>query len=114
MNFSDKIVSTIPLQNLWTQENQIEAQRISYLTKDKLKELLKKGRVKFVVADVGQNLKWIDEAECFSFWKSEVEKHLADNINKIDLDIFPDNYAYIASEWTANKETPIVLLEKAH
>ena len=114
MNFSDKIVVTIPLQNLWTQENDIEARRISYLTKPELKEFLKKSVVKFVVADVGQNLKWVDMGQCFDFWKSEVQKHLADNINKIDLDIFPDNYAYIGSEWTNNNGIPIVLLEKVH
>ncbi len=29
-------------------------------------------------------------------------------------DLFPDNFAYVASEWQANDRIPIILLEKFH
>jgi len=80
MNFPEKIVTTIPLQNLWTQEGYIEAKRISYLTRNDLRELLKANSIKFVLANVGQSLKWIDATQWYHFWKSEVENHLAENI----------------------------------
>jgi hypothetical protein len=114
MKLSGKVVTKIPLETLWTNELEIPAKRKSYLTKNDIKQLLKQSKLQFVIADGGYKLNWIEINKCFDFWKSEVEKHLATDINKIYLDNFPDNYAYIASEWIGEIETPIVLLEKVH
>ena len=77
MNFSDKIVTRIPLDIIWTPENELKSQRISHLTLANIKDFLKQGQVNFIVADVGQKLRWIQPSRCFNFWKSEVEKHIA-------------------------------------
>ena len=114
MNYSNKIVTSIPLENIWVPEHQIEAQRVSYLTRDKLKHLLQSSPVNFIIANVGEKLKWIEESQCFNFWKVEVEIHLVTDINKINLDDYSDNYAYIASEWRVDNQIPIILLEKKH
>ncbi len=114
MNFSDKIVTTIPLENIWTDQNEIQANRTSYLTSDEIKSLLKKSFVQFIVADIGHKLKWIDKDQGFNFWRTEVERHLANDINHIVLNNFVDNYAYVASEWTGEHGTSIILLEKFH
>lgn len=51
MKLSDKIVITIPLEEIWD-ENDIKLfKRKSYLTKDSLKSILKKNEARFVVAD---------------------------------------------------------------
>ena len=113
MNPSDRIVTRIPLDNIWTSENELKSNRVGYLTKDAIKELLKKGQVHFIVANCGDKLVWISPDQCFNFWKTEVQKHLAPD-DHINLDIFPDNYAYSASEWTVDHPTPIILLEKIH
>jgi hypothetical protein len=114
MNFSDKIVTIIPLDTLWSQETELNYKRVSYLTKTDIKDLLKQGQLSFIIADVGQKLKWIPPDQCFNLWKADFEKHIVTDINKICLDNFPDNYAYIASIWKVDNSTPVVLLEKTH
>ena len=114
MNFSDKIVTIIPLDTIWTSESELKSKRGRYLTADNIKDLLRQGQVNFMIADVGQKPTWIDRTQCFNFWKLEVEKHLVTDINKIYIDNFRDSYAYVASEWTVDGSTPIILLEKMH
>lgn len=114
MNFSDKIVTRIPLECIWTEERELEATRASYLTSNDIGSLLKKSSVQFIVADCGCKLTWIDKKSCFNFWKNEAKLHIADNIDRFYLDDFIDNYAYIASLWTTKDDTPIILLEKYH
>jgi len=114
MNFSDKIVTSIPLDFIWTEQGKVHVTRGSYLTIDDIKQLLNKTIVQFVVADVGQELKWVDKSECFDFWKREVKRHLAHGPDKIDLTAYPNHYAYLASGWTGESESPIILLEKVH
>ena len=114
MNYSDKIITKIPLDTLWTSETELKSERIRYLTADNIKDLLRQGQVNFIIADVGLKPTLVDRNQCFDFWKLEVEKHLVTDINKINIDIFPDSYAYLASEWTTDSPTPIILLEKMH
>ena len=114
MIFTDKIVTEIPLQNIWNSEKEMDIQRTEYLTKERLKEILTSGPVDFVLADLGNKLKWIETSDCYNYWKTEVERDLADNVKKIYLDDFPDEYAYIASYWTCDMQKPIILLEKYH
>ncbi len=109
-----KIVTQLPLINLWKDKENIFAHREKYLSADDIKEVIKMYPVEFVVANAGEKLKWISYDKSFDFWKTELKPHLANIINKIDLDSFPDNYAYVASEWTREMQTPIILLEKYH
>jgi hypothetical protein len=109
-----KIVTQLPLINLWKDKENIFAHREKYLSADDVKEAIKMYPVEFVVANVGEKLKWISYDKSFDFWKTELKPHLANIINKIDLDSFPDNYVYVASEWTREMQTPIILLEKYH
>jgi hypothetical protein len=75
---------------------------------------LKIAAVEFVIADVGLNLQWIIVEKCYEFWKSEVTEHLADDLNKIFMDEFPGNYAYISSLWKGGTEGLVILIEKFH
>ncbi|WP_113652195.1 hypothetical protein [Pedobacter namyangjuensis] len=114
MDNTKKIVTQFPLIQLWTDNESVFAKREKYLTVDNVQETLKKYPVEFVIADVGKKLEWISYDKSFDFWKTELKAHLADDINDIKLDKFLDNYAYVASEWTGEIETPIILLEKYH
>jgi hypothetical protein len=114
MNFSDKIVTSLPLESIWTEQNKIQAKRTSHLTSDSIKQLLNKTTVQFIVADIGHKLKWVDKSQCFDFWKNEVKTHLVSDPDNIELASYPDHYAYIASEWTGEIESPTILLEKVH
>ena len=47
----ERIVTTIPLESIWTDEEQIEASRERYLTPTELTELLKLQPVEFMVTE---------------------------------------------------------------
>lgn len=114
MDTADRIVASIPLQSIWTADCELPAKRMAYLTSGDVVQLLKKSAVQFVVADVGHKLQWIDVNHCFNFWKQEAKCHIADYPDKIDLDGAVGNYAYVASRWAGQDETPIITLEKIH
>jgi len=112
---ASRIVQRIPLDYLWNDAGDIEARRGRRLSKAELRELLRSYPVEFYVADIGSPLRRVDVARCFGFWKSEVEPHLVDHPNcGFRLEDFPSGYAYVASEWSGEIQTPIVLLEKYH
>ncbi len=110
-----RIVNHIPLDRLWDQKGDLEATRKRWLSMTSLRELLQNGRVTFYIADCGHPLQRVDESDCFEFWKTEVNPHLVNDPNaKFSLEDYPGEYAYLASEWSGESETPIVLLEKHH
>src|SRR6185295_8541661 len=68
----DRIVTTIPLEAIWTDEEQVEASRERYLTQMDLTDMLKIHPVEFIVAEIGAPLKRISVNKCYEFWRSEV------------------------------------------
>ena len=111
-----RIVSCIPLTELWDQRGPLDAHRGRYLTTEELRILMRGPSVRFVVADVGDKLRWIPEAERFVFWKAELRPRLVENPDYIDLDRYPEGLALLASEWISSdtEASPIVLLESYH
>ena len=108
-------VVQMPLDRLWDENGDIEASRERWLSKSSLTELLRKHRVEFVIADIGHPLRRVDIAKCYDFWKSDVKAHLVDDPESgFYREDFPDEFAYIASEWSGEIQTTIVLLEKQH
>jgi hypothetical protein len=115
MEPSKRAVIEIPMKEIWDQEGVIEATRDRYLSADDLKNMLKKFPVEFVIANAGDRLKSIPVYKCYEFWKSEVKSHLVSCPDEpFRLEDFPGEYAYLASEWSGEIQTPIVLLEKYH
>ena len=110
----ERIVTTFPLQSLWTDEEQLEASRERYLTASELTELLRIHAVEFIVAEVGAPLKPISVDKCYEFWESEIKRHLLSPRGKADRSKLVDGYGYLASEWSGSLDVPIVLLEKIH
>jgi hypothetical protein len=109
------IVTRIPVEKLTDKKGEFEARRERFLSKEALRELLKRHPVEFVIADIGKPLKRIDVAKCHDFWESEVQAHIVNDPNgEFRLEDFPGQQAYIASEWSGEIQTPIVLLEKYH
>ena len=114
MLLSERIITQIPLINLWTDERELNAKRVRYLDRLSIRELMKQTPVVFALANVGSKLKWISLDQCYQFWKEEVKEHLVDKPDKIYIDDLTAGYTYIASEWTSESNEPIILLEKAH
>lgn len=114
MSPTKRIVTQLPLTALWTEDDELKAVREKYLDKEAIRELLKQTLVEFVVANAGDKLKWIAVDKCKEFWKGEVKDHVVDGSGRIDLDNYPNGYAYLASLWKGDTEIPIILLEKHH
>jgi hypothetical protein len=110
----ERIVTTIPLEFIWTDDEQLEASRERNLTPADLTELLKVHPVEFIVAEPGAPLKRISVDKCYGFWEREVKPHLLNSHGKVDPSRLRDEYGYLASEWLGRIEVPIVLLEKIH
>jgi hypothetical protein len=113
MDPRERIVTVTPVRVLWTDDGELSAERGRWLDREAISELLRRGPVRFVVANVGDRLRWVPVAERFEFWKVHAAVHLSDS-ERIRLDDFPDGMAYVASEWLTFGEPPIVLLEVNH
>ena len=104
-------ITRLPLEQL----PGIEAHRERVLSKEAVRNILRHGPVEFIVAEVGRPLRHVEVDKCYEFWKSEAEVHVvADPDAGFRLEEFPGEYAYVASEWSGQGRTPIVLLEKHH
>src|SRR3954454_17586936 len=113
MQPSQRIVTRLPLAELWNDEGIVSSSRYRDLVTRDITSLLRMGAVEFVVADVGHPLQWIPAAETFRFWKSEVKIHITDPNSRARLGDFPGAYFYYASEWRTADEKPIIVLEKS-
>jgi hypothetical protein len=110
-----RVVHRIPVDVLWDDAGDVDASRERWLSKPSLHEMLQRHPVEFYVADIGHPLRRVDAAKCYEFWKTEVANHLVDDPEKsFHLEAFPGEYAYLASEWSGNIPTPIILLETHH
>src|SRR5262245_52101336 len=114
MNRCDRVVTRMPIEQLWTDDGEMPDTRGSQLKREAVRELLRRGPVQFVVADIGERLRWIPPHECYAFWKAEVAAHLAET-ESFDLDDFPEGRVYVASEWFGSEgKPPLILLEMHH
>jgi hypothetical protein len=55
--------------------------------------------------------------ERFVFWKAGFRDHTVENPHHpLDIDAYPEGYAYVASEWLADDmgSSPIIVLERHH
>ena len=106
------LITNLPLQFILTKESQFKRQ--NYLDKNSIKELIGIKLLEFVIADIGKELNWITKENCFEFWKTELQLHLANDHNHIKITNNPNEYVYVASLWTNESNSTIILLEKFH
>ena len=108
-----RIVTEMPLSELWDHNGPLNAQRVGHLDSADIQELLRIAPVIFVVANVGSTLEWLSIEQCYQFWKSEVRLRVCVPDKPIDLDQFPGAYCYLASEWSLGSSS-LIVLERCH
>lgn len=108
------IVNKLPLESLICKSSSVEYLRGEYLSGRDLKKMLTSGPLQFVLVSIGNPVRWQDLGACYKFWKSEIQPHLAQDPNNIDLSIYPNGYAYVASYWKSRKGEVVVVLETHH
>lgn len=113
MKPDQRIVTRIPLKELWDDNGTVDAKRIRSLDQKEIAEPLRVAEPRFAVADCGVKLRWLDSQQRLDFWKS-VRSHIADPNEPFYLSNFPDEVAYFASEWRLQNGACVVLLEAHH
>ena len=108
-----RIVTKLPIQELWDDTGTFTSERIRYLDKSNLAELLRTSLVRFVVANCGLKLRWVPTPQRFEFWKT-VRFQIAEPEKPIFLKQFPSETAYLASEWRGRGGECVILLEMIH
>lgn len=109
-----RIVTRLPLEELWNDNGPLAAVRSKALNVDDVRSLLRDGPISFVEANLGSNLRWVPESDCFVFWRNQVQPHLSDPCAHQALDQFRSEYCYFVSLWKSPDRARIVLVEKAH
>jgi hypothetical protein len=119
MTPEQRVVTTLPLTELWDAAGPLAAQRGPRVGDPDIRKLLGlRNAVQFVVADARrQPLRWVPLAEARAFWRREVEPRIvpADAV-QFDHDSYPGRYCYVATRWTRDEQAspPLVLLERHH
>jgi hypothetical protein len=114
MDATLRIITRLPLDELWRDDGFFSAERGAPLAADDIRALLRAGPVHFVVADVGKQPQWIPPRESYRCWKGEVQPHLAAPDSPVYVEHFPDSYAYFAIHYGEDAGIPIIVLEKSH
>jgi hypothetical protein len=109
-----RIVTELPLQELWDDTGVVSQHRLRDLSSDDVRELLRRGPIRFVVVEVGSKPRWIPESQCFTFWKTEVQLRLVGPAQRVNLEALPGGHAYFASEWAVGGSSTVVVLQGAH
>jgi hypothetical protein len=113
LRFDQRIVTKMPLTELWDDGGTLAGERVRNVDQTDLVELLRSGPVQFLVADAGLKLRWIPTPERLEFWKT-VRPQIAHPEKPIYRAQFPNETAYIASEWRGRTGECLILLEKYH
>ncbi|WP_338827380.1 hypothetical protein [Bradyrhizobium sp. 27S5] len=114
MDTSKRIVTQMPLTELWDSSGLVSARRIEQIGEAEIVRLLRAGST-IVVADVGFPLRWTATDDRFAFWKDEVKHRLAKpNVDRLYLGEYPGNYCYAASMWSCASLGAVIVLEKHH
>jgi hypothetical protein len=114
MELSQRIVTKMPMDSIWTENEELKSERKEYLSQNQVSEILKEGPLQFLIADVGNKLIWTKVDECYKMYKSYFKDHILRDVNYINLDDYKDNFCYLASLWIGESKTPVILLEKFH
>jgi hypothetical protein len=107
------IIAALPLDELHPPGGGSTLRRQDELHDADVRGLLRSGRVRLAVAEVGRPVAWVPERLRFEVWKLELRPHLARPEEAPDLDASHVGYAYVASQWSGADE-PVVLFERRH
>ncbi len=103
MRSDQRIVTKLPLTELWDETGALPGERIRHLDENLIRGLMGTGQVQFIVANCGAKLNWIPMQERFEFW-----------LRPIYIERLPNQTAYTASEWRGRIGELLILLETHH
>lgn len=107
----ESIITKMPLDKL--EFDNKDFKKCRFLVIEEIKKLLTQNQISFAIADVGKPLEFIKSEAVFEFWKKNKE-NIAKDLDKINLEDYPEEFAFVASEWISNSNEKVILLEKHH
>ncbi len=109
-----RIVTRLPLTELWDAAGPVEAVRIRDLGEDDVRERLRL-RTSGVVATISEPLRWLRDDELFAWWKSEARPRLLPaDVERFRLEDFPGDRCWRATEWKLADGSIAVVFEEHH
>jgi hypothetical protein len=119
MNSHQRLVTQIPLWELWTDRGPLAVTRIRSLAMSDLAVALHAGPLlgpaRFVIADIGKPLQWLDSFQKLAFLHDEATGRIVDpSAADVRLADFPGEYCFAVSEWRDDSSAPIYLFERYH
>jgi hypothetical protein len=114
MKLEQRIVTKIPLEELWTESAILSYHRQQYLTESQVLHLLLDGNIAISEASCGLKLSWIASENALEFFKKQIKGHIANDPNRIILEEYEDDWCYLASEWVDAQGKKVILLETYH
>jgi hypothetical protein len=114
MKLEQRIVTTIPLEQIWTETEILPHERQEFLNEQQVYDLLQNGNVPIMLASCGLKPTWISPQEALARFKREIKDHIVNNPDKIVLEDYEDEWCYLASIWTDTHEEKVLLLETYH
>ena len=113
MDPSLRIVTKIPLEDLWTDGGALAATRGRLLSLAEVKEILRSEGASFAIGEVGLPLRWFARDQFLDLWPEEIRPRLADPPGPWSLSSFRDERFYVASCWQG-EAGQILLFEMHH
>jgi hypothetical protein len=115
-----RVVTQIPLSELWTIRGPFAATRVRSVGPSDLavdlhsRPILRKTR--FVVADVGRPLEWLDPIGIVAFLRDHIPGRIVDpSAPGFRLNDFPGQFCFVVSEWAEqDSDSPIYVFERHH
>jgi hypothetical protein len=117
MRPDQRVVTRLPLTELWDAQGVLRMERGRVVGREQVADLLRNGRVRFVLADCGSPLRWIPPNDSYRFWNEEVKHHLVEPEvaeNGFRLEDWPGQYCFVGTEWGEDPQDNVVLLETHH
>jgi hypothetical protein len=107
-------VKTIPLDEVWDASGALPLTGGEHLDRPAIESLIRAGKVRMVVADLGHPLEWVPDGKRRSLWRREVSERLVGPNQKAFLDDFNDAYFYRAQAWVDESGTVSTIVFERH
>jgi hypothetical protein len=109
-----RVVTRLPLEELWDDSGVIAAHRARDLNADGVREALRTG-TKAAVANIGDPLRWLHGLALFDWWKAEAAPRLLDpNAPAWRLELMPGHRGWLAAEWRLLDGALVLAFEAIH
>ena len=114
MKLEQRIVTKIPLEELWTDSAILSHKRQKYLTERQAFDLILASKTPIAIASCGLRLSWIQPNDTLNAFKQQIRGRIVNDPDRIVLEEYEEEWCYLASEWVNAEGGKILLLETFH